>query len=102
VGWQNRVKTLFVGNLPYDTTGTNLTQWFHAAGIEVDSVSLQLDRFTGRLRGFAYVVVPERQMKTAVRECNGRPFGGRTLVVGQAPGYESEQAGEVTVLSCHS
>jgi RNA recognition motif-containing protein len=92
------VNILFVGNLPYETTEADLARWFEAAGIEIDSVSLQVDRFSGGSRGFAYVVL-ESDTKTAVRECNGRSFRGRTLVVSQPPPSRSPQSTELTAFA---
>ena len=92
------MNTLFVGNLPYETTEADLSRWFAAAGVQIGSVSLQVDRFSGRSRGFAYVVL-ESDTQSAVRECNGRSFRGRTLVVGQPPTPTASQLSELTSLS---
>ena len=93
-----RVNTLFVGNLPYETTESELTHWFAGAGIEIESVSLQVDRFSGRSRGFAYVAL-KSDTQTVVRECNGRSLHGRTLVVSQRPASPSPRSLELTALT---
>ena len=93
------METLFVGNLPYDTTDKELGQWLKSSGVNVDSVSLQFDRLSGRLRGFAYVVVPTGHAKGAIRRCNGRSFGGRTVVVAQPPQSSNGHSEEITELS---
>ena len=94
------METLFVGNLPYDATAAELGRWFKTSGVEVDTVSLQFDRLTGRSRGFAYVSVLTGRAKAVVSKCNGQPFGGRTLVVGQRPESSDRPNEEVTSLSC--
>ena len=42
---------LYVGNLPYQATEDQLTDWFAEHGITPDSVSLVRDRFSGEARG---------------------------------------------------
>src|SRR5690242_21356340 len=46
---------LYVGNLNYNTTEDSLREAFGANGREVTSVSIIMDRETGRSRGFAFV-----------------------------------------------
>ena len=46
---------LYVGNLNYNTNEANLREAFGANGREVTSVSVIMDRETGRSRGFAFV-----------------------------------------------
>ena len=46
---------LYVGNLNYNTTEESLREAFGANGREVTSVSIIMDRETGRSRGFAFV-----------------------------------------------
>ena len=45
---------LYVGNLPYETTETDLQSLFEKAG-QVASVNVMRDRTTGQARGFAFV-----------------------------------------------
>ena len=51
-------KKLYVGNLSYATTESNLSELFGAVG-EVTSVSLITDRSSGRSKGFAFVEMAE-------------------------------------------
>ena len=46
---------LYVGNLNYNTNEESLREAFGANGREVASVSIIMDRETGRSRGFAFV-----------------------------------------------
>lgn len=75
---QNR---LFVGNLSYQTMDRDLQDFFSQAGV-VTSVTLMLDKFTGKSRGFAFVefATPEEANK-AVEMFHGKELQGRPLTV---------------------
>jgi len=75
---------LFVGNLSYQTSENDLQDYFAQAGA-VTSVSLMLDKVTGKSRGFAFVeyATPEEAAR-AVEEFHGRDFQGRALTVNVA------------------
>ena len=45
---------LYVGNLPYETTETDLQTLFEAQG-QVSTINIVRDRATGQARGFAFV-----------------------------------------------
>ncbi len=73
---------LYVGNLPYQATESDLENWFSQAGISVDSVNVMRDRFSGEARGFGFVEIGnEQDAARAVSSCNGKDFMGRALVV---------------------
>lgn len=75
---------LFVGNLPFSVTETELREHFSAAG-PVVGVWLATDRETGRPRGFAFVEFDERaHAEDAIRRFNNQPLGGRNLAVNEA------------------
>ena len=44
------MKRLYIGNLPYQATESELQNWFNQAGITVDSVTLMRDRYSGEAR----------------------------------------------------
>jgi len=76
---------LYVGNLPYKATETDLEAFFSQAGIAVDSVNVVRDRFSGEARGFGFVEIGNDQEATrAVSSCNGKQFMGRPLVINEA------------------
>ncbi len=76
---------LFVGNLPYKATESDLQSFFEEAGIHVDSVNILRDRFSGEARGFGFVEISDDAVATqAVQACNGRALMGRALVVNEA------------------
>ncbi len=76
---------LFVGNLPYKATETDIQAFFTEAGVQVDSVNILRDRFSGEPRGFGFVEINDDALaKQAVQACNGRALMGRALVVNEA------------------
>ena len=77
-------KKLYVGNLDYATTETNLSDLFADVG-EVLSVNLITDRMTGRSRGFAFVEMAEASdAQKAIDELNGKAVGERQIKVAEA------------------
>lgn len=78
---QNR---LFVGNLSYQTMDQDLQDFFSAAG-SVSSVSVMMDKFTGKSRGFAFVEFGSSDEATkAVEMFHGKELQGRPLTVNLA------------------
>jgi len=83
---------LFVGNLPYSATETDLQEFFTEAGIVVDSVNVMRDRFSGEARGFGFVEIHDADMaQRAIQTCNGRQLGGRALIVNEARPMERRE-----------
>lgn len=76
-------RKLFVGGLPYRTTGDELRDAFAKAG-EVVSASIVTDRETGRSRGFGFVEMEDSAADSAISMWNGKEFGGRMLTVSDA------------------
>ena len=78
-------KRLFVGNLSYSVTESDLRDAFSAEGHEVAEVKIVMDRDTGRPRGFAFVeMATDDGASHAIRSLNGRELMGRTLNVSEA------------------
>jgi len=76
---------LYIGNLPYQITESDIQDWFSKAGVAADSVSLVRDRFTGEARGFGFVEINDQAAaETAIRTCNGKQLMGRAVVVNEA------------------
>lgn len=75
---------LYVGNLPFNLTEDQLAS--HFAGVaEVASVTIVMDKFSGRSRGFAFVeMATEEGAAQAIEKLNGTDLGGRNLVVNEA------------------
>ena len=76
-------KKLYIGNLPFTTTEDELRSAFAAHG-GVSSVSVIMDRETGRPRGFAFVEMDPKGADDAMRALDGTQLGGRALRVSEA------------------
>ncbi|HEX5052017.1 MAG TPA: RNA-binding protein [Planctomycetota bacterium] len=78
-------KRLYVGNLSFQTTDSSLQDAFAADGRKVASVSLVLDRDTGRSRGFAFVEMEtDADAQAAIKAMDGVQLDGRALRVNEA------------------
>jgi RNA recognition motif-containing protein len=75
---------LFVGNLSFQITDTDLQQAFQAYGT-VQEVKVMTDRETGRSRGFAFIsMAKETDAQRAIEGLNGASLDGRPLRVSVA------------------
>ncbi|MFI5165681.1 MAG: RNA recognition motif domain-containing protein [Thermoanaerobaculales bacterium] len=75
---------LYVGNLSYDTTESELQELFAAFG-EVGSTRVITDSVSGRSKGFAFVeFADDTQAKAAITGLNGKDVRGRAIVVNEA------------------
>jgi RNA recognition motif-containing protein len=84
---------LCVGNLSFNTTETDLQDYFAQAG-PVTEVLLVQDKFTGKSRGFAFVTMAsDGDAQNAVTQLHGKPFDGRTLTVNEARPREDRPPG---------
>ena len=75
-------KRLYVGNLPFNVSETDLRTLFEEYG-KVQAVELIIDHETGRFRGFGLVEMDAAKAGLAVSELDGRKFGGRILRVSE-------------------
>src|SRR5437868_14609907 len=75
---------LYVGNLAYTTSESDLQDMFAAHGNVVE-VKMPFDKESGRPRGFAFVTMatPEAA-QAAITALNGTAVGERTLTVNEA------------------
>ncbi|HEY4581232.1 MAG TPA: RNA-binding protein [Candidatus Acidoferrales bacterium] len=79
------MKTLYVGNLPFQATEDDLRDWFSNAGITNATVQIIRDRFSGNSRGFAFAEIGnDAEAENAIQMLNGKEFQGRALVVNEA------------------
>ena len=75
---------IYIGNLSFETTESNLRQAFEAFG-EVTTVNVISDRDTGKPRGFAFVEMPvQTEATAAISGLNGQDLNGRELNVNEA------------------
>ena len=76
---------LYVGNLSYKASENDLQDLFSQAGIQVDSVSIIRDKFSGEPRGFGFVEIADGPTaELAIRTCNGKECMGRAVVINEA------------------
>ena len=79
---------LYVGNLPYETTESDLQALFESAG-QVATINIVRDRTTGQARGFAFVEMSDVDgARRAISELDRHQYGGRNLTVNEAKPME--------------
>ena len=85
---------IFVGNLARDITEEDLQQAFGAFG-KITSVSVIKDKFSGEVRGFGFVEMPnDSEAQAAIAGLNGEQVKGQALNVNEArPRADSRGAG---------
>jgi RNA recognition motif-containing protein len=77
-------KKLYVGNLSYETTDSDLRTLFGQHGT-VQSAQVIMDRDTGRSKGFGFVEMDSgEQAQAAITALNGQQVNGRALTVNEA------------------
>jgi len=74
---------IYVGNLPFSADEASVRTLFSQHGT-VETVSLPVDRDTGRPRGFGFVEMPQEDAARAIQSLNGYSMGGRPLRVNEA------------------
>jgi RNA recognition motif-containing protein len=83
---------LFVGNLSFTVTDTDLQNWFESNGYPVESVQIMTDHKTGRSRGIAFVLLKENdQFKDAIDKLNGKILNGRAVNIEEAKSPASNE-----------
>jgi RNA recognition motif-containing protein len=84
---------LYVGNLPYETSETDLQTLFESAG-QVASINIVRDRATGQARGFAFVEMSDTEgARKAINELDKHQYGGRSLTVNEAKPMQPRSGG---------
>lgn len=72
------MKKMFVGNLPPDAKEESVQALFAQYGT-VRSISLAVDIFSGRCRGFGFVEMEGHEARAAIAGLDGRSYGGNSL-----------------------
>jgi len=86
-------KKLYVGNLNYETSQTDLETMFGAHGT-VESAQIINDRGSGRSKGFGFIEMSnEDEAQTAIAALDGQDCGGRALKVNVAKPRENRGGG---------
>lgn len=76
--------TIFVGNLSFQTTESEVRNVFERYG-RVRTVRVMTERGTGSPRGFAFVNMPGMEdAEEAIARLNGNSLGGRSMTVNEA------------------
>ena len=88
-------KKIYVGNLAYGVSSSDLQQMFEAYG-EVQSAQVIMDRDTGRSKGFGFVEMSsDQEAQAAIAALNGKETDGRTLTVNKPDPRKTTAVGEV-------
>jgi len=75
---------IYVGNLSFDTSETELQAAFASYGA-VSTARIATDRDTGRARGFGFVeMANQTEAQAAIQALNGSNLQGRALTVNEA------------------
>jgi cold-inducible RNA-binding protein len=86
-------KKLYVGNLSYGMTDTDLQNLFAPHGT-VQSCQVIIDRDTGRSKGFGFIEMDSgQQADAAIAALNGKEVNGRALTVNEARPREERSGG---------
>ena len=74
-------KRLFVGNLAFSVSETDLVEAFSQWGATAAVIPTME---SGRSKGFGFVELPDDQAEAAVAAMHGKDLGGRTVAVEEA------------------
>jgi len=75
---------IYVGNLPKTTTEEAVRKLFEEFG-EVAEVKLIKDQYSGELRGFGFIEMPDQSgAQKAIQEVDGTELEGNALIVNEA------------------
>jgi RNA recognition motif-containing protein len=83
---------LFVGNLSWNVTDADLTD-FAAPHGEVLDAKVIVDRDTGRSRGFGFVTVETENVQDVIRALDGQELQGRAVRVNEAEARPQREGG---------
>ncbi len=86
-------RKLYVGNLSYGVTDSDLETMFAAHGT-VQSAQVIMDRDTSRSKGFGFVEMSnDQEAQAAIAGLNGQDKEGRALTVNEARPREERSGG---------
>src|SRR5437588_11731776 len=86
-------KKLYVGNLTYEVSDSDLSTMFAPHGT-VESAQVIMDRDTGRSKGFGFVEMKtDQEAQAAITALNGKEVNGRALTVNEAKPREAGGGG---------
>ena len=86
-------KKLYVGNLSFSVSRTELEQMFSQVGTVEEAVVI-MDRDTNRSKGFGFVTMAnDDEADKAIKEFDGKVSSGRALKVNEAKPREERSGG---------
>jgi RNA recognition motif-containing protein len=86
-------RKLYVGNLTYGVTNSDLEKMFEPFG-RVESAQVIMDRDTGRSKGFGFVEMgSDQEAQAAIAALSGKEVEGRQLTVNEAKPREDRGGG---------
>ncbi len=86
-------KKLYVGNLSYDVSSSDLEAMLAPHGT-VQSAEVIMDRDTGRSKGFGFVEMDsDAEAQAAIAALDGQDQGGRAIKVNEAKPREPRSGG---------
>ena len=86
-------KKIYVGNLAYGVSSSDLQQMFEEFGTE-ESAQVIMDCDTGRSKGFGFVEMSsDAEAQAAIDALNGQNVDGRNLTVNEARPREDRGGG---------
>ncbi|HUR53207.1 MAG TPA: RNA-binding protein [Gemmataceae bacterium] len=86
-------RKIYVGNLSYNVTSSDLEQLFSQHG-QVQSAEVIQDRDSGRSKGFGFVEMgSDEEASAAINALNGAEHDGRNLTVNEAKPKEPRSGG---------
>ena len=75
---------IYVGNLNYNTTETDLRNSFSEYGT-IESVNIITDKFSGQSKGFGFIEMSDsEEAKQAINGMDQQELGGRNIRVNEA------------------
>jgi RNA recognition motif-containing protein len=84
---------LYVGNLAYSVSGSDLEELFSQAG-QVQNATVISDKFSGQSKGFGFVeMASSGDAATAIQRFNDTDLKGRNIKVNEAKPRESNSGG---------
>ena len=83
---------IYVGNMSYEVQEDDLRQAFGEFG-QVDSVTIIIDKYSGRSKGFGFVEMSSQEAgQAAIEGLNGKDLKGRALNVNEARPQEKRES----------
>ncbi|MFH1772494.1 MAG: RNA-binding protein [Candidatus Omnitrophota bacterium] len=78
-------KKLYIGNLSYDTSESDLRGFIEEKGVTPTEIKIISDKYTGKSKGFGFAEFEtEEQAQAAIDALNEQEFSGRKLTVNKA------------------